>query len=188
MAKRKPLAHPGHMRLLFAPRERLHELDSEIREHLRKCRELCVPPGSEVGAATLALAKLRQEVYEDINQLLHQTLIVMASVHFQMLTAYQGVPLEWWHHPKQTSAPKEPDLRGVSANRILISAEVTSSLKPSGSILTRMKEKLEMMQKEFEGELYFVVASDDMALAAKNLITRMDAKIQVLTLHLTAQS
>lgn len=87
------------------------------------------------------LRKVRSAVYENINQIQHEYLILQGLV---WLGSDKKLPqnIDWYWNPRQTGDFSEPDLRGVIDGNVIISAEATSSEKPQGVIDTRMKKTL----------------------------------------------
>ncbi len=71
-------------------------------------RHAAEDPRTVAGAVTI-LARLREEVYEDLNQLQHEYLIIRAAV---WLRENGLVPPDavWFWNPRQTGDQTEPDL------------------------------------------------------------------------------
>src|SRR5262245_5091072 len=84
----------------------------------------------QVGVAQLRM--IRSSVYEDINQIQHEYLIVRALGWLLQKGFSSEVTWEW--NPRQTGTANEPDLRGSLNGTILISAEASASKRPVGVI------------------------------------------------------
>jgi hypothetical protein len=136
-------------------------------------------PASVADAIDL-LARLRAEVYEDLNQLQHEYLIVVGA---RWLLDRNLVPSEvqWLWNPRQTGDHLEPDLAALYQGRHLISAEITASAKPSGVIDTRMARTLAKLS-EMEGERYYFVRTTAMRQRAITKVARNVWPIQVVLL------
>lgn len=148
------------------------ELNS-IFSVLRRVTETALPTG--IDAQLKIFQKLRADIYEDLNQLQHKALIIKAAELFQ--TEHPGIE-EWRWHPKQTSHPDEPDLRGIENERIVISAEVTSSAKPIGTIDKRMANTLNSLNRK-TGTLYYCVQSQEMLARANSKVSKNQFRIIV---------
>jgi hypothetical protein len=115
-----------------------------------------VPPN--VREQVMSLFELRSEVYEDINQLQHKSLIIMAA---KRLLAENPLIDAWTWHPKQTSSVSEADLIGYSKGNVVLNAEVTTSKRPVGTIDERMKSTLSSLSNK-KGDKYYFVQTDAM--------------------------
>ena len=114
---------------------------------------------TEVGLRSLR--NLRSELYENLNQIQHELLIVNAMQWLQQ-NGYADSVVNWYWNPRQTGDANEPDIRGVSDNgKILISGEATTSEKPQGVIDTRMRNTLRKLNT-FEGEKFYFVRTQAM--------------------------
>jgi hypothetical protein len=74
---------------------------------------------------------LRNEAYEDLNQIQHEFAILRA-VEWLSATGRYSTEMVWSWNPRQTGTVDEPDLRGDFDSKICISAEVTTSTKMQG--------------------------------------------------------
>lgn len=121
------------------------------------------------------LKQFRLEIYENINQLQHKALVINAVVYLQ-----EKFPMinKWICHPKQTSKIDEADINGFSNSKIIVKAEVTTSLKPIGIIDTRMKNILISLSKN-GGEKYYFVQTEEMYNRANIKIKKMNLNIEV---------
>ncbi|MFS2179559.1 hypothetical protein ACCC98_27030 [Rhizobium pisi] len=127
-----------------------------------------------------ALADLRESIYESLNQILHEYYTVRAlewllSAHPE----YQS--LEWHWNPRATGTWLEPDLRGVTADEVSVSGEVTTSPRPSGVIDTRMRSTLGKLS-QMPGSKFYFVTSPEMARRAKTKVGKAGYSITVIDL------
>lgn len=146
---------------------------SNLFSILRRATKTTLSTG--IDAQIKTLQKLRAEIYEDLNQLQHKALIIKAAELFQ--TEYPGID-RWCWHPKQTSHPDEPDLSGFEHESIIISAEVTSSAKPVGTIDQRMTNTLNSLNRK-NGTLYYCVQSQEMFARANSKVNKNQLRIIV---------
>lgn len=116
------------------------------------------------------LRELRSDIYEQLNQLQHEYLIIKSSEQF----AKQYPDVDTWRwHPNQTSGKGEPDLIGYCKGKVVISAEITTSQKPIGSISTRMKKVMKKLE-ECEGDKFYVVETEEMKNSADRKVNSGD--------------
>jgi len=135
-----------------------------------------------VSQAIQALAALREEVYEDLNQLQHEYLILRAA---QWLLMNGVVPrdIQWQWNPRQTGDESEPDLAGDVTGKRIISAEVTTSKKPQGKIAERMALTLAKLSR-MPGAQYYFICSNPMKQLAETKIAKAAWNIRaVCILH-----
>lgn len=124
-----------------------------------------------------AMRELRSAVYENLNQIQHEYLLVRAM---QWLVEEKRVPssVVWFWNPRQTGDSSEPDLQGKSGNEIVLSGEATTSEKPQGVIDTRMKKTLEKLST-MPGNQYYFVRSEAMASRARTKCAKEGWRIEV---------
>ena len=81
---------------------------------------------------------------EDLNQIQHEELAFRAA-QFLRSSEFEGRDLKWYWNPRQTGDENEPDLRATENQEIVLSAEVTTSERPIGTIDSRMRDTLKKM-------------------------------------------
>lgn len=128
---------------------------SDIKLCLTAIQKLSSRSYSTAEDGVSILDGLRKETYEDLNQIQHEHLIVCAA---EWLVSERLCPDKtvWFWNPRQTGDSQEPDLRGVSGERIVVSAEITTSESPQGVIDTRMRKTLEKLSGMPGSKFYFV--------------------------------
>jgi hypothetical protein len=133
---------------------------------------------SSVGEAVRVLRRMRAETYEDLNQIQHEHMILIA---LEWLTQHRRWPegVEWFWNPRQTGDASEPDLRGAHEGRVLLSAEITTSEEPVGTIDTRMRSTLEKLS-QMEGEHFYFVRSSAMHKRANTKVSAAGWNINVV--------
>jgi len=135
---------------------------------------------ASVEAGIAILDRLRREAYEDLNQIQHEHLIVSAAEWLER-NLNLGPGLTWSWNPRQTGDNTEPDLRGTRSGTVVLSAEVTTSERPVGTIETRMKSTLAKLA-EMDGLRYYFVRSSSMAQRATTKVTKAGWQITVVNL------
>lgn len=137
----------------------LSEAEQKVLSDIRKCVEsiriLAREDATTIKAGIEALKKLREEIYEDLNQIQHEEMILRAARHLQE-SDLQGEVVDWYWNPRQTGDKSEPDLRGVQNSSIIISAEITTSERPEGTIDSRMASTLKKLSTMRGRKYYFV--------------------------------
>lgn len=126
------------------------------------------------------LRQLRSETSEDLNQIQHEHMILVA-VHWLIEARQWPSDVQWYWNPRQTGDGSEPDLRVTHQDRAIMSAEITTSEKPVGIIDSRMKSTLEKLAK-MEGVRFYFVRSESMAMRANTKITKAGWDINVIQL------
>lgn len=128
------------------------------------------------------LEHFRKDNYEELNQVQHEAMILRAALDLQSKD-FAGKPVTWYWNPRQTGDSEEPDLRGIVAGSIHISAEITTSESPKGSIDTRMRETLEKLSKMPGKRIYFV-RTEAMENRAKTKLSKADYPIEIRNIQL----
>jgi len=136
----------------------------------------CNTPETGIGI----LDSLRKETYEDLNQIQHEHLIVRAA---EWLLAERKCPpqTQWFWNPRQTGDSSEPDLRGSHAGAVVVSAEITTSQKPVGTIDSRMQKTLAKLA-EMQGAKFYFVRTQQMKQRAYTKIAKGGWRIEVVQL------
>ena len=84
------------------------------------------------------LGRVRTAAHEDLNQIPHEFLVLLAARWLQT-SGHVPCGMEWFWNPRQTGGLDEPDLLGKKDGKRIVSGEATSSDKPRGAILKRMR-------------------------------------------------
>jgi hypothetical protein len=155
---------------------------TDVKRLLATAQRLASAPVNSVQGGIAILKELRAEMYEDLNQIQHEYMIVCSA---EWLIAQQHCPAEtvWSWNPRQTGPMNEPDLRGENKGVILLSAEITTSASPVGLIDTRMRKTLQKLSA-MEGKKFYFTASDPMCRRAQTKIQKAGWPIEAV--HLPA--
>jgi hypothetical protein len=153
---------------------------NDTEKCLATIRKLSNYEGNSIDRNIAALIQLRKEIYEDLNQIQPEYLIVRAA-EWLILGNHRPVVSEWFWNPRQTGTSLEPDLEGRAESDVIVSAEVTSSEKPKGTIRTRMRSTLKKLS-EMNGEKLYFVRTEAMFDTAQGQILQSGWKIEVVLL------
>jgi hypothetical protein len=164
--------------------ERIVDLNIAEARVFQKVKELIAasrtivaeePPNLKFGIETLK--QLRRAIYEDLNQIQHEGMILKAARLLES-SELTGQEVEWYWNPRQTGTADEPDLRGLVAGRIVVSAEITASESPKGTIDQRMGTTLEKLSKLL-GKTFYFVCTDSMEKRARTKVKQAGYQIEV---------
>jgi len=133
---------------------------------------------SDLSDGLLKLRNIRTSVYENLNQIQHEYLILQGMVWLSN-NGYDQQNIHWFWNPRQTGDSFEPDLRGVVNGAIVVSAEATTSEKPQGVIDTRMRNTLAKLD-QMKGDKYYFIRTSKMEQRAKTKVTNKGWEISVI--------
>jgi hypothetical protein len=114
---------------------------------------------------------------EDINQLRHEEMALSAARLLQE-TEFRGERLDWYWNPRRTGDIAEPDLSAVRNGEIMVSAEVTTSQRPIGTIDTRMRDTLASLNK-MPGRRFYFVKTGSVEHRAKSKVKRAGFAVKI---------
>ncbi len=147
---------------------------------LMKVRSTVAATPKSATEGVALLSQLRDIGYEDLNQIQHEYLILAAAI-WLVEKGLAPSDTEWYWHPRQTGGSDEPDLCGKHKGKTLLSAEITTSPRPIGTILDRMRATLGKL-KGFQGKKYYFVRTESMSSKAKKIVSSEGWKIDVVCL------
>ena len=128
------------------------------------------------------LQSVRTLVYENMNQLQHEALLLKTAKYLQE-KVYPNVQIKWLWNPRQTGTKNEPDLQGWDNKKVIVSAEVTTSLIPQGATNKRMTTTLTKLSA-MPGDKYYIIATEEMDSRAKSKAITLGYDIKVLRLSI----
>jgi hypothetical protein len=167
------------MQVIKSPTTAEAKVLADIQTVLSTIRELSAQEIDDVQLGVTQLRIIRSLVYEDINQIQHEYLILQALSWLCRNGSASDITWEW--NPRQTGTANEPDLRGSLNGTVLISAEASASERPVGVIDSRMKETLGKLS-QMEGQKYYFVCSEEMACRARTKIAKNNWPVKVTLL------
>lgn len=153
---------------------------NEARTLLAAVRRRVAEDPQTVAEAVAILAGLREEVYENLNQLQHEHLIIRAAV---WLRDNNLVPPDasWFWNPRQTGDHTEPDLAADLHGARVVSAEITASADPQGVIDSRIAKTLRKLNG-MQGSKYYFVRTEAMRKRAQTKVTKNAWSVRVVLL------
>jgi len=164
--------------------ERINDLNSIEEEMFKKVRALILnikeaieDEPSDLTAGIKILRDLRKVNYEDLNQIQHEAMILRAARSINLSDCY-GDNIKWYWNPRQTGLAQEPDLRGKIAGEIVVSAEITTSENPVGTIDARMASTLKNLNNMPGKKIYFV-RTETMESRAKTKVLKCGYQIEI---------
>jgi hypothetical protein len=164
--------------------ERLADIDQEEKRVLaeiircvQQIRNLVQSDIKTLWQGIDLLAALRSAVYEDLNQLQHEALI-LAAARWLKEQRFPGDEIQWSWHPRQTGGADEPDLTGKIDGDVVLSAEATTSQSPKGIIDRRMAKTLDKLSA-MTGEKWYFVHTEVMERRANTMVDKRGYQICV---------
>jgi hypothetical protein len=155
------------------------KVEADVGKLLGSIREITSQPAALLGQKVGILTSLRETVYEDLNQIQHEYLILL-GIEWLVANGIATEATEWFWNPRQNGGSDEPDLYGVTSGAE-ISAEVTTSKVPDGVIDTRMSKTLDNLAK-MSGRQFYFVATARMLLRARTKIVKRGHAITAVQL------
>ncbi|MCP2085941.1 UNVERIFIED_ORG: hypothetical protein J2Y81_001958 [Paraburkholderia sediminicola] len=153
---------------------------TDAKRSLAIVQQLSSLPCETTEASINILSRLRQESYEDLNQIQHEHLIIKAAEWLSADGRF-STGIEWSWNPRQTGDNSEPDLRGTLDGKIVLSAEVTTSARPVGTIDARMQKTLAKLA-QMQGEKFYFVRSEEMRQRAATKVEKGRWSIMIVRL------
>jgi hypothetical protein len=140
--------------------------------------------GEEVSSLSDGLTMLRNvrsSVYEDLNQIQHEYLILQGFLWLSK-NGFNQPEIIWYWNPRQTGNTEEPDLRAILNGKILLSAEATTSEIPQDLIDSRINHTL-LKLAEMEGTRYYFIRTTSMENRARTKIRGGRLRIEVVKIE-----
>lgn len=156
---------------------REEEVFKEVKTLILKIKKAIEYEPSDFPTGINILEDLRKGIYEDLNQIQHEAMILRAA-HSINSTDFCGYSVEWYWNPRQTGSAEEPDLCGKIAGENVVSAEITSSENPVGTIDKRMASTLKNLNNMQGRKIYFV-RTEPMGKRAKSKVSKCGYQIEV---------
>lgn len=165
------------VRDLFNAEQRVVIEACDLLVHIRERCSVAVGSPSE---ALAVISDVRDLAYESLNQLQHEYLILLAVKYLIEVRSFPEDTI-WYWNPRSTGGIDEPDLKGLVDGNVVVSAEVTTSRRPVGTIDVRMRATLSKLSG-FEGEKFYFVRTTAMARRAATIITKSGYEISEILL------
>jgi len=149
----------------------------DMQDIVSKMKALSAQDVKDAQHGYLLLREIRSSIYEDLNQILHEGLLIRGLMW--LLQNGFSSNIEWRWNPRQSGKGDEPDLKGSLHGRVLVCAEATASENPVGTIDTRMDKTLTKLG-QMEGQHFYFVITDTMAKRARTKAGRGNRSITVV--------
>ncbi len=146
----------------------------KVKHLLSMIRRTVAEEPSNLKDGISVLRRLRNDNYEELNQIQHEAMILRAALALQSKDL-AGKSVNWEWHPRQTGGKGEPDLRGKVAGTIHISAEITTSEKPIDKSMSATLKKLSKMH----GKKIYFVRTEPMEKRAKTKVSKAGYPIEI---------
>ena len=85
---------------------------TDMNAFLSSIRDLSGENVTDLGVGLSKLRKIRSSVYENLNQIQHEYLILQGLIWLNS-NGHAPVNVQWYWNPRQTGDSTEPDLRGT---------------------------------------------------------------------------
>jgi len=149
----------------------------EVRQLVLAAKNVMAREPTSPAEGINILNNLRKTIYEDLNQIQHEAIILRAAQSLKNKDL-QGEKVELYWNPRQTGTAEEPDLQAVVAGRIAVSAEITASDRPIGTIAKRMNATLQKLSRMPGKRIYFV-STEAMEKQARTKVRNAGYQIEV---------
>lgn len=168
MLKRPTLSLGSEMERVYNIKKAKAKVLKDMQAFIESVRRQSLEDITDLDEGLSRLRMIRATVYEDLNQIQHEYLIIQ-GLDWIMEHGCAPAGIQWYWNPRQTGNSTEPDLRGVFNGKVIISAEATTSEKPQGTIDKRMRKTLEKLN-EMEGSKFYFVRTPAMGKRAKTKV------------------
>lgn len=158
------------------------QITKRSKEFVSLLKEISATEPQSVDETLNLLRKLRQDIYENMNQIQHDAMILKAAKLLQKNHDFSNMDIVWYWNPSQKGSGEEPDLRGVVLGRTIISAEITTSENPIGSIDSRIRDTLDKLS-QMDGGKYYFVRTSQMEQRAKTKVNKSGFPIEVILIE-----
>ncbi len=158
---------------------------ADLRGLIRSLRRLtaCVP--EPLDEELLALRRILQAVYKELNQVQHECLVLES---FEWLADHGEAPLgaTWSWNARQTGDRFDSDLAARLGRQQVLAAKVTTPERPVGSIDRRMASTLQKLAK-LQGSKFFFVRTRQMEQRAQTKVNRHRLPITIVRLDVPSR-
>ena len=153
----------------------------DMNTFISSVREFSKNDISSPSSGLKILRNIRATVYENLNQIQHEYLILQGLIWLKD-SGYNDESVQWYWNPRQSGDATEPDLRAVKNGNIIVSLEATTSEKPQGVIDSRMRDTLSKLNG-MEGEKFYFVRTAEMENRANTKVGKNGWDITVVKIE-----
>jgi hypothetical protein len=161
--------------------EATQRIRDEIAPLLSKIRHLIAPDPLSVAEGVSLLGSFRREIYESLNQIQHEYL-VLEAIKWLERSAIALPGITWYWNPRQTGTFDEPDLSGRIGEVQTLACEITTSENPIGTIDLGMAATLRKLAA-IQGAKFYFVRTAAMLRRAETKVAKAGWPIKVASLE-----
>jgi hypothetical protein len=168
--------------------ERITDIDhirvkvlADMNNFINTLRKFVGKEFSSLNDGLAVLQNVRSSVYENLNQIQHEYLILQGILWLSE-NGFNQPEIVWYWNPRQKGNTEEPDLRATINGKIVLSAEATTSEIPQDLIDSRMNHRL-LKLNEMEGTRYYFVRTTSMESRARSKVTGGRLLIKVIKIE-----
>jgi hypothetical protein len=168
--------------------ERITDIDhirvkvlADMNNFINTIRKFVGEEFSSLNDGLAVLQNVRSSVYENLNQIQHEYLILQGILWLSE-NGFNQPEIVWYWNPRQKGNTEEPDLRATINGKIVLSAEATTSEIPQDLIDSRMNHRL-LKLNEMEGTRYYFVRTTSMENRARTKVTGGRLLIKVIKIE-----
>jgi hypothetical protein len=154
---------------------------SDMNKFINNIRRFTEKDISSLSDGLVKLRNIRSSVYENLNQIQHEYLILQWLLWLSK-NGFNQPEIHWYWNPRQTGDTEEPDLRATVNGKIVLSAEATTSENPQGVIDSRMRDTL-IKLNQMEGSKYYFIRTTAMENRAHTKVAKSRLNVEVVKIE-----
>jgi hypothetical protein len=154
---------------------------SDMNRFIKAIREFVGEDVSSLSHGLVKLRNIRSSVYENLNQIQHEYLILQ-GLFWLSENGFNQPEIRWYWNPRQTGDEEEPDLQAMVDGKIVLSAEATTSENPQGVIDSRMRDTLKKLN-QMQGNRYYFIRTAAMANRALTKVAKGGLNVEVVKIE-----
>lgn len=152
-----------------------------MNRFIKAIREFVGEDVSSLSHGLVKLRNIRSSVYENLNQIQHEYLILQGLLWLSE-NEFDQPKIRWYWNPRQTGNGEEPDLRATVDGGIVLSAEATTSENPQGVIDSRMRDTLVKLD-QMRGSKYYFIRTAAMENRALTKVAKGGLNVEVVRIE-----
>jgi hypothetical protein len=154
---------------------------TDMNNFISTIRKFVEEEVSSISDGLTMLRNVRSSVYEDLNQIHYEYLILQGFLWLSE-NGFNQPEIIWYWNPRPTGHTEEPDLRATLNGKIVLSAEATTSESPQDLIDSRMNHTL-LKLNEMEGARYYFTWTTSMENRARSKVIGGRLLIEVIKIE-----
>ena len=167
------------MKPLTNPKKERARVHHDVLALIQEARQFVASDPRTYSKGLGKLFELPKAVYEHLNQLQHEGLLLDAIAWF-IAEGIVRSNVTWLWHPRQTSGKGEPDLKAVLNGTTVVCAEATAAAAPKGTTRKRLEAELERCPSDCQaGNYYCFVRTVEMERTASGIVKTRKLQVTV---------